>query len=286
MTVLLAAATLIAAAVVVLRPRAAAGPPPDDADAPRAALATAHFAIDAHGLDPARAAALGAYLEAHRARVLADLDVRAMPAVRVVVQSHADFTRDWGARVGAAGLRFQPKGLTAGGAVYVYGPWAAGSDAGELHRVVLHEFAHLAAARTVAEHLARAGGDTAAHRAAAEASATGQHARWLSESVALHAAGQATDVNTLGYMLRGKYPTLAELDDPTSGRVYEVGYRVAEFVVATWGRERLVALLRADGDVSRVLGLTDAEFSRRWYDWVEDRYLIVKPRWFGRTATR
>lgn len=277
---LVAAGALLAVLAVLRRADAR---PDDAADAPRAALATAHFAIDAHGLDTASAAALGRYLEAHRARVLADLDVREMPTVRVVVQSHADFTRRWGARIGAAGLRFQPKGLTADGAVYVYGPWAsrnAGDDA--LHRVVLHEVVHLVAARTVAEHLARTGGDTAAHRAAAEASATGQRARWLSESVALYEARQATDVNTLGYMLRGRHPTLAELDDPASSRVYEVGYRVAEFVVAAWGRAQLVALLRADGDVQRVLGLTDAEFSRRWFAWVEERYLIVKPRWFTR----
>jgi hypothetical protein len=80
--------------------------------------------------------------------------------------------------------------------------------------------------------------------------------RWLWESVA------------------GRFPTLSELDaDPNASRqVYEVGYLIGEFVVARAGRDGLLRLIRANGDVTSVGFPSPAAFEEAWKAFVRARY--------------
>ena len=99
--------------------------------------------------------------------------------------------------------------------------------------------------------------------------------RWLWESVALWENRELVDPRTLGYMVGGRPPTLDELNaDVTASRqVYEVGYTIGEFVVATGGPEALVRLVQANGDTVTVLGLSTPDFEEAWYAFVRERYL-------------
>jgi hypothetical protein len=98
--------------------------------------------------------------------------------------------------------------------------------------------------------------------------------RWLWESVALYENGELVDPRSLDYMVRGTPPTLAQLNaDVTQGRqVYEVGYLLGEFVVASWGRDGLLRLIRANGDTSSALGLSSSAFEEAWFAFVRERY--------------
>ena len=142
----------------------------------------------------------------------------------------------------------------------------------------MHELAHAATRRTALDFVANAGGDTIGFLAN---DSLGKHGRWLLESIATYEAGQATDLNRLGYLLRGRYPSIATLNDPANGQIYDIGYRLTEFIVKTWGRAGLVRLIQQDANVQAALGISDDELMRRWFAYVEDRYLIIKPRWFG-----
>ena len=103
----------------------------------------------------------------------------------------------------------------------------------------------------------------------------GNNPRWLWESVALFENGEFVDPRTLGYMVQGRYPTLAALDaDPSASRqVYEVGYVIAEFIVARAGRDGLRALVRAHGQLPTIGFRAPSEFEAAWAAWVRDRYL-------------
>jgi hypothetical protein len=186
-------------------------------------------------------------LEAERARILSDLRVSDVPQVRVRIWQdqvtwNAEIERYFGRRLTTAG--------------YITGP-------GEMRLLAVdpvavnatHELAHI-----VTLHVNPG---------------FANNPRWLWEATALYTNGERVDPRTLPYMTGGRPPTLATLnsDISASTQVYEVGYTLAEFVVATYGRDALLQLIRTNGDLAAVLGLTAAEFERDWYAFVRARDL-------------
>ena len=102
----------------------------------------------------------------------------------------------------------------------------------------------------------------------------GNNPRWLWETVALYENGELVPPRTLDYLVRGAYPSLADLNaDPNAGRqIYELGYVIGEFIVARWGRAGLLDLIRARGDVNAVFGLTTGAFESGMYAWIRAKY--------------
>jgi hypothetical protein len=98
--------------------------------------------------------------------------------------------------------------------------------------------------------------------------------RWLWETVALYENGEFVAPMTLDYIRAGRYPTLAQLNEEVTSnhQVYEVGYVLGEFIVATWGREGWLRLVQLNGDVAAVCGLSVAEFEARWYGFLRAKY--------------
>ena len=245
---------------------------------------TAHFLIASDGLDTATVQALGAALESDRQRILDDLQT-SIATTRVVIQDKAAFDAQWGALIGASGIGFQVQGLTGpDGTIFIYGPWAADHPGKPLATVAMHEFAHAATRRSAIDHVAASGRDTTAYIAAM--AELGTRVRWLSETIAVYEAGQSNDLNRFWYLTRGRYPSIADLNDPRKSQVYDVGYRLAEFIRAEWGSRALVSLVHNDGNVQAALGISEAELMRRWFAHVQERYLLIKPRWFGQGPAR
>ncbi len=248
------------------------------------ALASEHFTVSSSAaLDTAAVRALADFLEQHRARVIADLQATTVGTIHVDIQSKPDFDAQWKSLIDSVGLGFQPQGLTGpDGTIYIYGPWAQAHPGKPLGTVALHEFAHAVTKRSAVEQVAASGGDTLAFLASL--GAIGQRARWLSESIALYEAGQSTDLNRFGYLIRGKYPSIDALNDPANSQIYDIGYRLAEYIVQTWGRAGLLRLIKDDGDVHAALGVSPDALMKGWFLHIEDRYLLIKPRWFTRRA--
>ena len=95
--------------------------------------------------------------------------------------------------------------------------------------------------------------------------------RWLWESIALYEARQFVDPRGLAYMASGQPPTFEQLNAIEDTRIYDLGYVIAEFIVATWGEPGLVALVRQHGSPSAV-GATAEEFRGRWLTFLRDLY--------------
>jgi len=102
--------------------------------------------------------------------------------------------------------------------------------------------------------------------------------RWLWETVATYENRELVDPRDLPYMRSGSYPTIAQLDaDFNSGRqVYEVGYVLGDFIATRWGSDAFVRLVQANGDIERVLGIAVGDFERRWYAFLEEKYLAPR----------
>ncbi|MEP6778895.1 MAG: hypothetical protein ABJC26_03330 [Gemmatimonadaceae bacterium] len=238
-------------------------------------LSTAHFVLHYYGMDTAATNGLMRHLESNRARVMKDLSVDSMPIVQIFVMDDSAFQKRWGATIGGSGIKFQVKALANGvDEIYVYGPLAI-KNATDTPMNVLHEFAH-----AVTLQLALSKGDSSHWPGRGDSTTAKVADRWLAEAIAVYEAGQSTDVNWIGAIRRGDYPTIAELNDPSNGLIYGVGYRIIEYVRKQWGGDAVVKLVLAHGNV-RVLHVTSEEFEDGWYDWLAKRYLIINPKRFG-----
>lgn len=190
-------------------------------------------------------------LDANYLRILTDLEVASMGKVTVSIWSkESNFLDNMEASIGR---RYEG----AGGWVY------SSYDIRILHRgsntpqIVLHEFCH-AVSLVVNNRI-------------------GNNPRWLWETVAVYEAGEFVDPKTLNYLVNGNFPTLLELNadfSVNSLKVYDVGYLIGAFIVEKYGKSKLVELVRTNGDIPTVLGLTNQQFEEDWRDFVTIQYLL------------
>ena len=228
-------------------PSGPAPSPPAFASHPSANFVFRHTAIDA-----ATIAATASAAEGHHARIVADLGLAAVPPVTVTLYPDSASLRAGVAPLVGSIPSFASGLVTGPDAIHVLSPNAPvwSYEAGVT--AIVHEFAHCVSLR-VNPSIAN-------------------NPRWLWETVALHEARQVTDPRTLAYLRAHQPPTLAELNRIEDTRVYEVGGLIGEFVVATWGREALPALLRSNGNLPAVLGVDEATFVSRWLAFDRERY--------------
>ena len=208
-----------------------------------------HFQFFFDGLSDAPLRPIAEALEDNYDRIVSDLGIDSMPVVRVKV---------WRYREGFYGEMERLLGVRYPGADgYVYG--------GEELHVRLVDDAPIKAVHELAHVVSLNLNPTFAN-----------DPRWLWEAVAIYEAGQFVHPSGLGYMARGDYPSIQELNSGfgTGGnKIYSVGYVLAEYIVEGWGMDALRELITANGDVSAVLGVSVDEFQQGWHGWVEARYL-------------
>jgi hypothetical protein len=129
-----------------------------------------------------------------------------------------------------------------------------------------------------------AAGKTAAHEfshivSLAVNTTFGNNPRWLWETVALYENREFVDPATLDFLAAGRYPTIASLDADfnTNRQIYQVGFVLGEFVVATWGQDGLLRLVRSNGQVQATFGVSVTEFEQRWYAFLQAKYRVPPP---------
>jgi len=220
-------------------------------ESPSETLRSTHFVLHYSSLDAATVQQTSTRLEAEFDRIVSDLRVSSMPVVNVYFYgSHDALVAGAGRSAGvipswATGL------ATAVDQVHMMSPAVAGPYDRALSNLV-HEFAHCVSIRV--------------------RPTIPNNPRWLWESVAIYESQQSVDPRTLGYLLTGQPPAFTRLNSLDNTLVYEVGYLIAEFIVERWGRDRLVALIAANGDTLGVLGVTLADFESEWFGAVRSKY--------------
>jgi hypothetical protein len=103
----------------------------------------------------------------------------------------------------------------------------------------------------------------------------GNNPRWFWESVAIYESGEFKDPTTISYLKNDDFPTIAELDagfNTGSRQIYEVGYLIGEFIVEEWGRDKLVEMIKKNGNSQNVFGLSLIEFGAQWREFVINKY--------------
>ncbi len=97
--------------------------------------------------------------------------------------------------------------------------------------------------------------------------------RWLWESIAVYEADQI-NIFSLYMSLKDGFPTLEALNEPNN-LVYNVGYTLIDFVIQHWGKEKLLNLIKSNGDIKSILDLTDKDFENQWELYVKDKFWFL-----------
>ena len=188
-------------------------------------------------------------LAENRQRIVGDLQVSQMPQVTVKIWS--DYNHFLDDMENDIGIRY------AGATGYIYGPTESRLYYNKQVAVAaVHEFAHLVSMQVNPT--------------------IPNNPRWLWEAVALYENSEFIHPNNLPYMVSGDYPTLAELNtdyNSSNHNIYQVGYVLLEYIVASWGMDTVIELIQNNGNLSESLGMTNTEFESGWYQFVESKYL-------------
>lgn len=215
--------------------------------------ATAHFTIEYSDVPEATVARLAIGLERERTRIVSDFGGSG-PAM-VTIRIHPSYASLARART-QAGIEHQEPGFTVGtSTIHFLSPlvlrWSFIEDA---ISYLAHELTHC----VIRVRNPRLDGNP----------------RWLWESLAVYEAGYKKDPKTLSYLNQLRPPSFAELSSPGDQRAFGVGYTISEFMVSRWGREALVKLVDADGQVERAFAISQEQFEREWFDWVRRTYSL------------
>ncbi len=218
---------------------------------------TSHFLILHTSIDLSTIDSIGGYLEGEYERIRTDLGSPSLPTVTF----HLHASRS--SLLSALNMPGAPSwviGSVSGPAtVHALSPNSpelpSSQSFASMLSVLVHEFVHAVTLNV--------------------SPTSGNNPRWLWEGVAIYESGQFIHPNRLPYMVSGNPPTLAELEAnwQTSTQVYDVGYLLAEYILMTWGKENLVDLIRASGNIQTVLGLSVSDFESGWYIFVRGKYL-------------
>lgn len=100
--------------------------------------------------------------------------------------------------------------------------------------------------------------------------------RWLWESVALFEAGELVHPKEINILASGNLPTLNQLSNYDNSTIYQVGYLIGEFVFQSYGKEKYIELIRNNGNVEKVLGMSEETFMNEWYQHVKQHYNFLK----------
>jgi hypothetical protein len=105
-------------------------------------------------------------------------------------------------------------------------------------------------------------------------STIGNNPRWLWEAVALFQANLPWDPHMLPYMVKQQPPSIQELNEFSSPKIYEVGYFIAQYITETHGRTVLKSLIENNGNLKDTLNLDEAEFTKQWFAFVKRKYQV------------
>ena len=215
---------------------------------------TKHFKIFYTRLDDKNIIEIADSLEANYKRIITDLQCQETVTVKIHFYTDTPSYRE-GVKPWAPNLPSWSGGSIVGDSViHIISPNAPKQDYQTQIKNVIHEFAHCVSRRVNWSIV--------------------NNPRWLWEAIAIYESNQTSDPRQLSYLVDQKPPTLKELNDFSDTSIYDVGYFVAEYLVATKGNAILNSLIRNNGNIQQTLNMDDEEFTKHWFAFVKKKYGI------------
>ena len=207
-----------------------------------------HFTLHGQSASKSEADIINDELEKHYMRILDDMGLTSINRVHLYIFNDGSSLRDAVAkRYPGIYLPGFATGLTPSATdIYLVKP-----PSGRF-TIYIHEFAHC-----VEQHVNPS---------------IPNRPRWLWESIALFEAGEFTEPSNISVLTSNNLPRLSDMSDFNNTVVYQIGYLLGEYVFKNFGKEKYIELIKSNGNVGSVLGLTDNAFMNEWYKYLKQHY--------------
>jgi len=232
-----------------------------------ALVKTNHFKITYHGIYDGEAEDVGKILEDKYDQILKELNDSDHGVIRVFIHpTRKDFMKATGISSGTV------NGTSRGPLEFhvLWTTWYNSIFPDNPRSTAVHEFTHCVQLNILIskEINALAPGDAQNFDKAFEKKFAEEYPQWFWEAICTY---EASEINALSvkYAMRSK-PDLNRLNE--SSQIYLVGYTLIEYIVETWGKDKLPELITSYVDLERVLKVTEAEFEEGWNKFVKEKY--------------
>lgn len=234
-------------------------------------LSTDHFNIHFHQVSSWDAERISDELEKNYYRITEDLQAPKHPKVQVYIHpNNEEFQREVGFDAYGA-----IKGVDSLHLLYTGFPFSLMMS---MEEGAIHEFTHNVTLNILIQDAISSGKISSIIGFDSLYSQDGKrfdeiYPRWIWESIAVYEADQLY-MFSLYMSLKDGFPTLKALNEPNN-LVYNVGYTIIDFIVHHWGKEKLLDLIKNNGNINSTLGLTDQEFEKQWELYVKDKFWLL-----------
>lgn len=228
---------------------------------------TDHFVISYQGIYGEEAEAVANGLEANYDRIRGNLKDPEHETVRVFIHAtQAEFNKGTGL------LNSTAKGTSRGPNEFhfIWTNWFNSIFPDDPVKTAIHEFTHCIQLNILIKDAQEKweNSGTASFDKTFEEKFINDYPQWFWEALCDYEAGVVNSVS-VKYGMR-KEPRLKDLNN--SNQIYNVGYTIVEYIVDTWGADKLPVLITSYVDIKTVLGVSESDFEKGWVDYVNERY--------------
>ncbi|NMP16328.1 hypothetical protein [Thalassotalea sp. Y01] len=99
--------------------------------------------------------------------------------------------------------------------------------------------------------------------------------RWLWEATAIYESMRppVIAIGELKCVSSNRVPSIEQLNNHPFN-IYRLGYYLNEFIIATWGYDGLLRLIKHNGDISAALGMSEQAFVAAWQTFLNGKYTL------------
>ncbi|WNC67486.1 hypothetical protein RI845_13280 [Thalassotalea nanhaiensis] len=99
--------------------------------------------------------------------------------------------------------------------------------------------------------------------------------RWLWEATAIYESGRppVPDISKLKCFSANSYPTIESLEQHPFN-IYKVGYFLTDFIISKWGHDKLVELVKSNGNINLTLKVTVKDFEKMWLSFLQKKHKL------------
>jgi hypothetical protein len=230
-------------------------------------LQTNHFKINYKGILKKEAESISKSLEENYARIRTELNDPEHDTITVFIHStQQEFNTATGL------INSKANGTSRGPKAFhlMYQTWYNNILPTEMEKVAVHEFTHcvqlnilIADAKTKYGDITNIEFDKRFEKEFAE-----KYPQWFWEALCDYEAN-IVNKSSVNYSIK-KGLTLKDLNK--SNQIYNLGHTIVDYMVTTYGKEKLSDFIKSYGDFKKVFNISEQEFEQGWYKFVETKY--------------
>ena len=226
-----------------------------------------HFRISYIGILKSEAESISKSLEDNYMRIRQELTDPEHDTIAVFIHSTQ---KKFNTATGL--LNSNANGVSRGPKIFhlMYQTWFNSIFPADMDKVAVHEFTHCVQLNILIEDAKTKYGELSnlEFDKKFENEFADKYPQWFWEALCDYEAN-IKNKSSVNYAMK-KGLTLKELNK--SNQIYNLGYTIVEYMVTTYGKDKLPAFIKTYGDFENVFKINEKEFENGWKRYVEDKY--------------